>query len=113
MKILDNSPAYSAAQAMEKDNKGSAYDKAEKKILVRFEKGIDFDNFEDFQVSFIGILRKERKKWGRRQIRDMERLGYSKQIEQLDAKVQAMDIGIPENALDMNILHERVGNRST
>lgn len=113
MKILDNGPAYSAVRAAEKTTQGSAYDDTEKKVLVRFEKGVDFDTFDDFQAAFVGLLNEESKEWGRRQVRRMETLGLRQQIAHLKANVQGWDVGIPEHVLDQSTLREKVGKHNS
>ena len=88
MKVLDSSPEYAMARAAERANKGSEYDENERKVLVRFERGVDFDTFEGFRGAFLELLNEGSKAWGRRQLGRMEQLGIRQQLDRLEANVK-------------------------
>ena len=99
MKVLDSSPAHSAAKAAEKRIQGSAYDDDEKKLIVRFEKGIDFHTFEGFRSVFLQLIRPREHAWAKRQLKRMEQLGIPQQIQSPPGKLQGFDVGIPVELL--------------
>lgn len=110
MKILDSSVAYDAATAFEKRNQGGRYDHAEKKIIVRFEKGIDFNTFDEFREVFLSLLKPSAMAHGKRQ---MDRLGSSPARAQVGAmKEGGFEIGIPEDMLDFATLNAKIGREA-
>lgn len=98
MKILTNSPAYQGAKAAEKAIQGSDYDDQEEKLIIRFERGKDFNTDEELYSSFLGILKKSKQEWGKRQV-DRMRLLYS--TAQLEEQAAGIDMGIPVNSLNL------------
>ena len=55
--------------------------------MVRFERGVDFDTFDDFHASFLALLNERSKEWGRPQIRRMEHLGQHHRFQRRAAGV--------------------------
>ena len=87
---------------MEKAIKGSAYDGAEEKLVIRFEKGVDFDTFDEFRKVFLGILNSESQAHGRGQLQRMEQMqGNRVPFEGV------FDIGVPVAMLNMTVLEAK------
>lgn len=99
MKVLDSSPAHAIAKAAEKSIHGSAYDDDEHKLIVRFEKGVDFHTFEGFRSVFLQLIRRQEHVWAKRQLKRMEQLGIPQQIQSPIGKLQGFDVGIPVDLL--------------
>lgn len=103
MKILQSSPAYEAAKATEKAMQ-SSYDEAEEKLILRFEPGVDFSNFDEFVELLLSLLKPEDRKWGKRQTDRMRQMGMEKNLS--DYNMQGIDIGIPTASLNLDRVKE-------
>ena len=107
MKILKSSPAYEAARAAEQANKGDSYDETEEKLLVRFEKGVDFNTFDEFRSEFLSVINEDGQAHMKKQLELMTRQGAHEAIDR--ASGGGMDIGIPIAMIDMEALNAKIG----
>lgn len=107
MKILKSSPAYEAARAAERANKGENYDETEEKLLVRFEKGVDFNTFDEFRSEFLSVINEDGQAHMKKQLDLMTRQGAHETIDR--APGGGMDIGIPVAMIDIEALNAKVG----
>ncbi|MCY3841121.1 MAG: hypothetical protein OXH09_21160 [Gammaproteobacteria bacterium] len=107
MKVLQSSPAYEAARAAERVNKGEKYDNTEEKLLVRFEKGVDFNTLDEFRSEFLSVINEEGQAHMRKQLDLMARQGALEAIDRSSGG--GMDIGIPVAMVDMEALNAKVG----
>ena len=108
MIVLRNSVPYQMAKAMEKASKGSAYDDKEEKLIIRFERGKDFNTEEEFYSSFLSILIKSKQEWGKRQVDRMRILAAHP-----PAQTAGVDMGIPIDSLDFEKVRSATQNSSS
>ena len=104
MEILDQRTAIDAKGTVDKT--GSA---SEQKTVVRFQKGVDFETFEDFCGLFLSILKSGELPGGHRTI---EKLIASdtpspSQLRSLP-RFGALSMTIPNSTLDFDKLHARI-----
>ncbi len=79
----------------------------EQRTVVRFQKGVDFETFEDFRGLFLSILKSSELPEGERQIEKLIESDTPSQLRSLP-KFGALNMVIPDSALDFEKLHSRI-----
>ena len=79
----------------------------EQKTVVRFQKGVDFETFEDFRGLFLSILKNSELQESERQIEKLIESDTPSQLRSLP-NFGALDMAIPNSALDLDKLHTRI-----
>lgn len=104
MKIVDRSAPYELARSMEIQNQRD-YDFDEEKLIVRFESGEDFDDFEGFAAVFMSVINERSHAHMQRQVDRMRQAWAANPT----ARPQAMDIGIPMDCLNKGQITKLTG----
>ena len=86
---------------------GSTGENSEQKTVVRFQKGVDFETFEDFRGLFLSILKTSELSRGEKNIEKLIESNTPSQLRSLP-NFGALDMVIPNSALDFNKLHSRI-----
>ena len=97
-------------QGTDIDEKGileTTGDISEPRTVVRFQKGVDFETFEDFRALFLSILKSSELPRSERQIEKWIESDTPNQLRSLP-KFGALTIAIPGSALDFDKLHTRI-----
>ena len=97
-------------QGTDIDEKGigeTTGDISEPRTVVRFQKGVDFETFEDFRELFLSILKSSELPRSERQIEKWIESDAHNQLRSLP-KFGALTIAIPDSALDFDKLHTRI-----
>ena len=102
MEILDQDTDINAKAIV--DTTG---DIIEQRTVVRFQKGVDFETFEDFRGLFMSILKSSELPEGERQIEKLIESGTPSQLRSLP-NFGALDMVIPNSALDIDKLRTRI-----
>ena len=102
MEILDQGTDTDAKAIVHK-----ADDIIEQRTRVRFQKGVDFETFEDFRGLFLSILKSSELPEGERQIEKLIESDTPSQLRSLP-KFGALTMVIPDSALDFDKLHSRI-----
>ena len=103
MKVVQASPAYEGGRANEKSVQ-SSYDETEERLILRFETGKDFNDFDGFIELFLSILKSADREWGERQTDRLRQMGMEKNLSDYD--MQGIDIGIPIARLNLDRIKE-------
>ena len=82
-------------------------DNIEQRTVVRFQKGVDFETFEDFRGLFLSILKSSELPEGERQIEKLIESGTPSQLRSLP-NFGALNMVIPNSALDIDKLRTRI-----
>ena len=102
MEILDQGADIDAEAIV-----GSTADNDEQKTVVRFQKGVDFETFEDFCGLFLSILKTGELPRGEKNIEKLIERDTPSQLRSLP-NFGALDMVIPNSALDFEKLHTRL-----
>ena len=102
MEILDQGGDIDAKAIVD-----TTEDNIEQRTVVRFQKGVDFETFEDFRGLFLSILKSSELPEGERQIEKLIESDTPSQLRSLP-KFGALDMVIPNSALDFEKLHTRI-----
>ena len=102
MEILDQGTAIEAKGTV--DKAGNAI---EQRTVVRFQKGVDFETFDDFCGLFLSILKSSELPGGHRTIEKLIASDTPSQLRSLP-RFGALDMTIPNSALDFDKLHARI-----
>ena len=79
----------------------------EQRTVVRFQKGVDFETFEDFRALFLSILKNSELLESERRIEKLIESDTPSKLSSLP-KLGALDMSIPNSALDFDELHTRI-----
>ena len=102
MEILDRERAMKANPITDK-----AGNIIEEQTVVRFEKGVDFETFEDFRELFLSILKSSELPEGERQIEKLIEADTPDQLGSLP-NLGALEMVMPDSVLDFDKLHSRI-----
>ena len=102
MEILDHGTDINAEAPV--DTTG---DIVEQRTVVRFQKGVDFETFEDFRELFLSILKSSELPEHQRQIEKLIESDTPSQLRSLP-RFGALTMDIPNSALDFDKLHIRI-----
>ena len=102
MEILDHGTDINAEAPV--DTTG---DIVEQRTVVRFQKGVDFETFEDFRELFLSILKSSELPEHQRQIEKLIESNTPSQLRSLP-RFGALTMDIPNSALDFDKLHIRI-----
>ena len=102
MEILDQGTDIDAEAIVDK-----AGNIIEQRTVVRFQKGVDFETFEDFRELFLSILKSSELPEGERRIEKLIESDTPNQLRSLP-KFGALTMVIPDSALDFVKLHNRI-----
>ena len=102
MEILDRGTDINAEAIV-----GEAGDNNEKRTVIRFQKGVDFETFEEFCDLFLSILKSSELPKGNRNIEKLMETDTPNQLRSLP-KFGALDMAFPNSALDFGKLHTRI-----
>ena len=82
------------------------------RTVVRFQKGVDFETFEDFRGLYLSILKSSELPEGERQIEKLIESDTPSQLRSLP-KFGALSMAIPNSALDYDKLQTRIQESET
>ena len=102
MEILDHGTDINAEAPV--DTTG---DIVEQRTVVRFQKGVDFETFEDFRELFLSILKSSELPEHQRQIEKLIESDTPSLLRSLP-RFGALTMDIPNSALDLDKLHTRI-----
>ena len=102
MEILDRGTDINAEAIV-----GEAGDNNEQRTVIRFQKGVDFETFEEFCDLFLSILKSSELPKGNRNIEKLMETDTPNQLRSLP-KFGALDMAFPNSALDFGKLHTRI-----
>ena len=105
MKIVDRSPEYELARSAEIRNQRD-YDFDEEKLIVRFEPGRDFDDFESFAASFMSVINERSRVHMQRQVDRMRQMWSANRVP----RPMSIDIGIPIDCLNKGQVTKLTGH---
>lgn len=101
MEILDQGRDIDAKGTVDKAGNSN-----EQKTMVRFQKGVDFESFDDFCELFLSILKTSELPGGHRTIEKLIESDTPSQLRSLPT-FGALSMTIPNSALDFDTLHTR------
>ena len=102
MEILNQGMDIDAKQTVDE-----AGNPIEQRTVVRFQKGVDFEKFEDFCGLFLSILKSSELPGGHRTIKKLIESDTPSQLRSLPS-FGALSMTIPNSALDFAKLHTRI-----
>lgn len=92
---------------MEILDQDAAIDEGEQKTVVRFQKGVDFETFEDFCGLLLSILKSSALSGGERTIKKLVETDTPARLRSLP-RFGALTMTIPNSELDFAKLHKRI-----
>ncbi|MDE0011790.1 MAG: hypothetical protein OXU36_11620 [Candidatus Poribacteria bacterium] len=102
MEILDQGKEIDAEAIEDK-----ADDIVEQRTVVRFQKGVDFETFEDFRELFLSILKSSELSKGEKRIEKITESDTPSQLRTLP-KFGALEMTFPNSILDFDKLYSRI-----
>ena len=97
---------------MEILDRSTATDAGEQKTVVQFQKGVDFETFEDFCELYMSILKSSELPGGRNTIKKLIESDTPGRLRSLP-RFGGLSMTIPSSALDFDKLHARIRESET
>lgn len=102
MEILDHERAMEVKPIVDK-----AGNIIEERTVIQFQKGVDFETFDEFRELFLSILKDSELPEGERQIEKLIESDTPGQLRSLP-RFGALTMGMPDSVLDFDKLHSRI-----
>lgn len=102
MEILDKDAAAQAGSTVPAANTDG-----EPTTIIRFQKGVDFETFDDFRDLFLSILKSTKLAEGERQIEKLVESDTPSQLRSLP-NFGALETSVPDSVLDFGKLRTRI-----